>query len=87
MLRITRTVLQGSVDAVSGVRDYRTALIDAFIIAGFTLFSSLVAIGVSPDNDFMISIYRAVIASGVSFFATLIASLNIRTAPPVVPGP
>jgi hypothetical protein len=61
----------------NGQRDYRTALIDAAINGGFTFFSTMLAsvagLGLVP-----MSCMIAGLSTGVSFFASLILSLNIR---------
>lgn len=63
----------------NGSRDYRTALLDALIVAGFTFFSTLGGLGATgllgdPETGFM----AAAISTGIAFFSSLMASLQIK---------
>jgi hypothetical protein len=58
-----------------GSRDYGRALIDATVNGGFTFFSVLAAAGLVGDIRLML--LEAAIATGVTFFSSLILSLNI----------
>jgi len=63
----------------NGSRDYKTALIDALITAGFTFFSVLVGLGATGLlQDLVTGLVAAGIATGLAFFASLMASLQIR---------
>jgi hypothetical protein len=62
-----------------GDRDYRTALIDACIVAGFTFFSTLGGLGATGLlADPSQGILAAAISTGIAFFSSLMASLNIK---------
>jgi hypothetical protein len=61
----------------NGERDYRTAVIDASINGGFTFFSTLLAAGLAQGLNPMACVIAG-ISSGVTFFASLVLSLNIR---------
>lgn len=74
MLR-TRLALNGAVNGNCS-RDYNAALLDAAIIAGFTFFSTLAGIGVVLGFTVQ-GIEGCIIATGVSFFGSLMASLGI----------
>lgn len=71
--------MNGAVEA-DGSRDYRTAIIDASIVAGMTLFSTLMTalVTVTEFNDIIPCLLRSGIASGFAFFSTLTVSLNIK---------
>jgi len=63
----------------NGSRDYKTALIDAIIIAGFTFFSSLAGMGATGlMRDPVTGLVAAGIATGLAFFISLMASLQIK---------
>ena len=63
----------------NGSRDYKTALIDASVVAGFTFFSSLGGLGaVGLLANLEVGLCAAFISTGISFFGSLIASLQIR---------
>lgn len=71
----TRLALNGAVNGNKCV-DYRAALVDAGIIAGFTFFSTLAGIGVVIGFTVQ-GIEGCIVATGVSFFGSLMASLGI----------
>ena len=63
----------------NGSRDYKTALIDALIIAGFTFFSTLIGLGATGLlKDPLTGFVSAGISTGLAFFVSLMASLQIR---------
>lgn len=55
----------------------KEALIDALIIAGFTFFSTLAGIGVAVGFTAQ-GIEGCLVATGVSFFGSLMTSLGIN---------
>lgn len=63
----------------NGGRDYKGALIDSGIVAGFTFFSALAGLGATGllQNGWL-GITAATISTGVSFFSSLMTSLNIK---------
>jgi len=61
-----------------GSRDYKTALIDASIVTGFTFFSTLGGLGATGLlNEPVVGLLAAGISAGIAFFASLMASLQI----------
>jgi len=63
----------------NGSRDYKTAIIDASIVGGFTFFSTLGGLGATglmatPETGLLASF----ISAGISFFASLMVSLQIK---------
>ncbi len=66
----------------NGERDYRTALIDGLINSGLTFFSTLMASSTIGGMNVQ-SCMAAGLATGITFFASLILSLNIRKVEPV----
>lgn len=67
----------------NGGRDYKTAVIDGGIVAGFTFFTSLIHVIGAVDP--MVSVAKCGAAAGLAFFASMMASLNIRK--PAEPSP
>ena len=65
----------------NGGRDYRLAFVDASITAGFTFFSTLGGLGAAGLlSDPKEAIIVAGISTGIAFFASLMASLQIKKA-------
>ena len=64
-----------------GERDYGKALIDAGIMAGGAFLGALTAEAFLGDSKLIL--LKAFIAAGSAFFATLIASLNIKKGQPM----
>ena len=60
----------------NGGRDYTTAVIDGCIVAGFTFFTSLIHVIGAADP--MLSLAKCGAAAGLAFFASVMASLNIK---------
>mgnify|MGYP001117786680 CR=1 FL=1 len=63
----------------NGSRDYKTAFVDASVVAGFTFFSSLAGLGATgllanPETG----LCAAIISTGIAFFGSLMVSLQIR---------
>jgi len=82
-LPLTRTRMFTGGKNPDGSRDYKTALIDASIVAGFTFFSTLGGLGATgllaePE----VGLLAAAISTGISFFGSLMASLQIKKPQP-----
>jgi len=67
----------------NGSRDYKTSVIDAGITAGFTFFSTLGGLGATGllSNPWL-GFCAAGISTGIAFFGSLIASLNVKKPQP-----
>jgi len=62
-----------------GSKDYRTVLVDASIVAGFTFFSTLGGLGATGLlSDPKTGLLAASISTGIAFFSSLMASLQIK---------
>lgn len=72
----TRLALNGARTSGNSSIDYKASLLDALIIAGFTFFSTLAGIGVVIGFTVQ-GIEGCLVATGVSFFGSLMASLGI----------
>jgi len=76
---MSRTRLFNGGKNENGSRDYKTALVDAGIVAGFTFFSTLGGLGATGllANP-LVGCLAAGISTGIAFFSSLIASLSIK---------
>jgi len=83
----SRTRLFNGGQNQDGSRDYRTALIDAGIVAGFTFFSSLGggalvnALLQGGSHGAIICVVGSLVSTGLAFFTSLMASLQIKKPP------
>jgi hypothetical protein len=75
-----RTKIFMGAKSANGSRDYGSALIDASVTAGFTFFSALGASAIA--GSLKTACLIAGIAAGISFFGSLMVSLQIKKPAP-----